>query len=364
MATVTYGAHGVSDLRATRIAASSPAIDNQGEIAGEIRRLLGIHNAQVADMFGDFIEGTTTEQYAQVDNIGEMDFTELTEWGTPESQKTAGGAAFGLPLRMYGRALEWNYTFLENATADDYVKDTQAAMLGDVKNVRVAFLTALFNPTNYTFVDRLFNKASLAVKALANADGMYISPTPDGTTVDASTHTHILANATLTYAFMVAAGDTVAEHFNTGRTVISIPRAAEATVRAMAATEFFPYPNPALVYPGGYTTVLAGARTLDTTQTYDRAIGVIGPSAYEVRVKPWVPANYFTVHQEGVPKALFRRVPAVANQQGLRTRYRGEIDPLVAEVMERKIGFGVVNRVSAAVARYNNGTSAAPTITA
>lgn len=363
MATVTYGSHGVLDLRATRIAASSPAIDIQGEIAGEIRRLLGIHNAQINDMFGDFIAGTTTEQYVQVDNIGEMDFTELDEWGTPEAQKTEGGAAFGLPLRMYGRGLQWNYTFLENATAEDYIKDTQAAMLGDVKNVRVAFLKALFNPTNYTFKDHLFNNASLSVKALANADSMYIPPTPDGVSVDASTHQHILANATLTAAFAIAAGDTVAEHFDAGRTVLSFPRAAEATIRAMTGTnEFVPYPNPAVTYAP--TTVLATGRTLDINQTYDRAIGVIGPSAYEVRIKPWVPANYFTVHQEGAPKPIVRRVPRVGGQQGLRTRYRGEIDPLVAEVMERKIGFGVVNRVSAAVAMYSSGTYAAPSITA
>ena len=362
MATPTWGTRGVSDLRATRIAASTPAIDIQGDIADEIRRLLAIHNAQVADMFGDFLAGTTTEQYVEVDNVGEMTLTELTEWGTPEAQKTEGGDSFAIPFRLFARGLQWNYRFLKSATADEYIKDAQALMLADIKNTRYRFLTTLFRPTNYTFKDRLYNKASLPIKALANADSMYISPLPDGTPVDASTHTHFLANATLTAAFMIACGDTVAEHFNAGQTVISIPRAAEATVRAMTGTnEFVPYPNPAVTYAP--TTILANGRTLDTRQTYDRAIGVIGPSSYEVRVKPWVPAARLTVHQQGGPKPIVKRLSPVGDEQGLHVRFNGEIDPLVAEVMENLFDFGVVNRVAAAVARFDNGTYAAPTLT-
>jgi hypothetical protein len=362
MATPTWGTHGVLDTRAARIAASTPAIDIQGDIAAEIRRLLGIHNAQVNDMFGDFVAGTTTEQYVPVDNIGEMTLTELDEWGTPEAQKTEGGAAFALPFRLFARGLQWNYRFLKVARAEDYIKDTQALMLGDVKNTKYRFLTTLFRPANYTFKDHLYNNASLDVKCLANADSMYISPTPDGVSIDASTHTHYLANATLTAAFMIACGDTVAEHNSTGQTVISIPRAAEATVRAMTGTnEFVPYPNPAVTYSPD--TVLARGRSLDIRQTYDRAIGVIGPSAYEVRVKPWVPANYGTVHQEGAPKVIVKRLSPVADEMGLHVRFNGEIDPLVADVMENLFDFGVVNRVNAAVFRFNNGTYAAPTLT-
>ena len=362
MATPTWGTHGVLDTRAARIAGSTPAIDIQGEIAAEIRRLNAIHNAQVMDMFGEFVAGTTTEQYAQVDAIGEMTLTELDEWGTPEAQKTAGGSAFGLPFRLYSRGLQWNYRFLKTASASDYLGDTAALQGADIRKTKAEFLKALFRPTNYTFKDHLYNNASLDVKALANADSMYIPPTPSGATIDASTHTHYLANATLTAAFMIACGDTVAQHFNTGRTVITIPLAAEGTVRAMTGTnEFVPYPNPAVTYAPD--TVVARGRSLDINQTYDRAIGVIGPSAYEVRVKPWTPDNYGTVHQQGGPKVMVKRISPVGDEQGLHVRFNGEIDPLVADVMETLYGFGIINRVAAACFRFNNASYSMPTIT-
>lgn len=361
MATVTYGTNRIADLLATADAAS--ALDMVGDIAEGVQQLLAAHNRITNDMFGDYVAGTTSEAVLPWGGIGEMDLTEIDEMGTPEAQKVAGGEAIGLPLKKWGRGLQWTYAFLERATAADYIKDTRALMVGDVKNIKYQFLTALFRPTNYNFVDKWANRVTLPVKALVNGDSMAIPVAADGTSFDASTHTHYLGSATLTAAALIGLGDTVAEHHTTGQTIIDIPRASEATVRAMTgANEFVPYPNPSITYAD--STVLARGRTLDIRQTYDREIGVIGPSSYVVRVKPWVPANYAAAFQTGVPKPIYRRIDSkVPASQDLRPAFEGDIHPLVCKVMERMFGFGVVNRTNAAVLKTNNVTYSAPVLT-
>lgn len=355
----TYGTSGVADLLATRFNTSviAPDFDN---IFAEITRLLGIHNEQVNEMIGTIVSTTTTERLVTYSTSAEMDMTELDEYGTPEAQKPAAGATLGLPLRLWGRSIQWNYTWFEEHSPAELGALMDSLMIGDIRNISVALRTAFFRPTNYNFVDHLVDSVTLAVKALINADSATYPTLPDGTAVDGTTHTHYLGSATFTAAILNSTVNTVREHFNTGQTVLLIPGASEAAIRALTgANEFIAAGLPNVVYGSAATLALPDVQT---AQSYNRQIGLWGANGVPVWVKPWIPANYVLAYQQGVPAPVVRRIrtPESAN---LRMRFRGEIHPLGYEVFERKFGFGVQNRLAAAVARTNNATYALPTLT-
>jgi hypothetical protein len=356
----TYGTHGVADLLATQFNTSVIAPDFDA-IFRELNRVLMIHNDYVEEIIGTIVNTTTTERLVTYGGSAELDFTEMDEYGTPEAQKLSAGATLGLPLRLYERAIQWNYTWFEEHSPRELGAVMDGLLLGDIKNISLALRTAFFRPTNYTFADHLVDNVSLAVKALINADSTTIPMSPDGvTTFDGSTHTHYLGVATFTAAGLNSVVDTVREHFNTGQTVLLIPAASEASIRGLTgASEFIPAGIEDVQY-GSSTTVLR--TSLDTTQSYNRFIGRWGPNAVPVWVKPWVPANYALAYQEGVPAPVVRRI-RTPESAALRMRFKGEIHPLGYEVFERKFGFGVQNRMAAAVLRTNNATYAIPSLT-
>jgi len=354
----TYGTNGVADLLATRFNTSVIAPDFDAVFA-EINRVLAIHNQQVEEMIGVMVGTTTTERLVTYSTSSEMDMTELDEYGTPEAQKPAAGATLGLPLRLWGRSIQWNYTWFEEHSPAEMGAIMDSLFIGDIRNISIALRTAFFRPTNYTFVDHLVDQVSLAVKALVNADSATYPSYPDGSAVDGATHTHYLGVATFTAAGLNSLVTTVREHFTTGQTVLLIPAASEAAIRALTgANEFIPAGLPNVMYGSASTLAMP---SVDSSQSYNRFIGIWGANGVPVWVKPWIPANYALAYQEGVPPPVVRRI-RTPESAALRMRYRGEIHPLGYEVFERKFGFGVQNRLAAAALRTNNATYAIPTI--
>lgn len=355
----TYGGNAVADLFATQFNSTTivPVIDDVFE---EIRRLLAIHNGFIDEQIDAMVGMTTTERHVSYGGTFEMDMTELDENGTPDAQKGTTGFTLGLPLRLWGRSLQWNYTWFEEHSPRELGALFDALFLGDIKNVSLALRTAFFRPTNYTFNDHLVDKIDIAVKALINADSSTVPSLPDGTAVDGATHTHFLGSATFTAAIINSTITTVSEHFDTGQTVLWIPSASESAIRALTgANEFVPDTIPGVAYP---STTMTTTQALSTNQQYNRRIGLWGANGTPVFVKPVVPTNYILARQEGVDPPIVRRIRNAASAQ-LRMRFQGEIHPLGYEVFERKFGFGVKNRLAAAVARTNNITYALPALT-
>jgi hypothetical protein len=357
-ATPLFGTHGVDDLLRT----SSLSVIDYGEDRTwqGIMLLLEAHNALFQDKYGLFVDGPTTDRRRRYGGAVAMTFGEVDEYGTADAQKVTAGSNVDFPLKRYERGLQWTYTYLLEKTPADLVGQMQAIMDADVLNMDLQVRTALFNPTNYTFDDRLVDNVALAVKALVNADSAPIPPGPDGTQFDAATHTHYLGTATLAAANIQSLITTVAEHYRVGRTVIYINSAQEAAVRAFTgAGEFLPYMLQKVQY-GSATTIAMG--TVEIDQTYNRAIGIFGTTSAEVWVKPWIPANYMAAIQLGVPKPLTWRIRNARTGQ-LNPVYENEMHPLRCRLMEREFGIGVWERTSAAVLRTNNATYAAPTLT-
>ena len=327
-----------------------------------VARSIAIHNRAVQEMVADFAIITDRPQIAY--GVGDdMEMQELDQMGSPDVQKTAAAGNLGLPLRFYGVAVQWNRHFILNTTVGELLGRLDAAAAADVRNLVRQIRRALMRPTNLLgYVDLLQTKLTLDIRALLNADGQAIPTGPNGETFNAATHTHYLAQASLTEAGLTTALDTVLEHGVSGGMATYINRAQEAAIRGFAG--FTPYVdtriNPAV-------TERTADGGLDVNNPTDRSIGLFNGS--EVSVKPWVPANYQISFDRGAgtDKALGvrTRTGALAGEAyagGFGTLYEDDLHPLRARALGREFGVGVVGRHKASVNFSGGGTYVAPAI--
>jgi hypothetical protein len=325
----------------------------EDKVFEEISALLDAHNVLMEEKMRDLVE-RTTDRLRRYGTREQMEMEEIDEYGTPEAQKVTAGANLGFPLRMYGIAVQWTRKFFQNATVAELTAQFVAAQEADVRNLDRAIKQALFKPTNYTFTDRLIDRVELPVKALINADSTTVPLGPNGEVFDGATHTHYLANATLTEAAVESLLETVVEHYATGQVMLYINRAQEAGIRAMTGS-FTAYLDTRII-PGSGVTRANGA--LDQTQLYNRAIGIFDQA--EVWVKPWVPANYLLAWVKGAPKPLAYR-ERNAGSGNFMIAFEDEVHPLRARAMEREFGIAVNERTSAAILEVGDGTYTEPT---
>lgn len=327
----------------------------------EIERAREIHNAQVRDMMAAFCE-ITTDRQRRYGSADAMHMDEIDEFGTPDAQKIAAGVTVGFPLRLFGTSVQWTRKYFQVATGRELAAQVMGVLDADLKLTQREIKRALFYPTNVSFLDRLVDNVTLAIKRLVNADSASIPLGPNGESFDGSTHTHFLYtdSTSLAAADMAALITAVAEHVNSGMVVVGINTAQEAAVRGL--TGFSAYTDARLVLPGGYTTVTAGA-TLDLMNTGNRAIGVFGQA--EIWVKPWIPSGYLAAWlASGAEKALAMRERSPGSG-ALQIAAEDENHPLRARTWDREFGVAVWNRTAAAVMYIDTGNGdayVAPTI--
>lgn len=353
-----FGTLSIGDLLDVR---NQSVVDfGEDRIYAVFSEYLAAHNRILADQMADFVEDST-ERMRGAGAIATMVVEDMDEFSTPDVQKTEALGNQGWPLRGHQGALQWTLHYMRKAKVFELAAQFQALVTADVRRTQRDIKRAIFTPTNSTFKDYLVDRASLPVKALANADSFPIDPSPNGDTFDSSTHSHYLATATLTAANVTSLIDTVREHYTAGEIRLYIPQGAEATIRGFdGANEFAPFLDARLIAPPGGTDIYARGQ-LARFNTYDRAIGVFG--AAEVWVKPWIPTNYMLAWIRGPEKPIRRRIRDRA-MSSFHLIFDDEQHPLRARGWEREQGFGVLNRTAAAVLYYGvSGTYAAPTIT-
>lgn len=323
-------------------------------LASRVAQALAIHNAAMQEMISDFAIVTARYQFPYGIS-DDMAMQELDQFGSPDVQKTTAGGALGLPLRFYGIAVQWNRHYILNTAVGDLLRRFDSAAAADLRNVILQIRRALFKPTNTLgYPDVLMTRLPLDIRALLNADGMAIPPGPNAEVFNAGTHTHYLANATFTEAYLSSLVDTVVEHGVSGGIAIYIARAQEAAVRAMTAS-FTPYVdtriNPAV-------TDRTAVGMFDVNNPTDRAIGIFNGA--EVSVKPWIPANYQSIFDRGAGTdkalAIRTRSGSFAGEGGFGTLYEADGFPLRARALGREFGVGVVGRHKAAVG-FSGGAS-------
>lgn len=324
-----------------------------------IQPLLDAHNRIMLGMISDLAEPTTDRQrrYGTTDV---MTMTETSEMGRPDAQKVAPGAVAGFPMRSYQGSIQWTRKYFLNASVAEVMGQVTAMTDADRNRVILEIKRALFTPTNYTFEDHLvdhLNQIPLAIKALLNADGLGIPAGPNGEIFDGTTHTHYLATASLVVANLVAALETVLEHYSAGEAVIYINRAQETVVRGLAGFNALIQAN---IVPATTAPAILSPR-FDTIQLYNRQIGDFNGA--EVWVKPWVPSGYIVIWIRNQPKPMVIRSRTATSNQ-LVLAIEDEKYPLRARTYEREFGVGIWNRMAASVLYTGGGTYTAPTLAA
>jgi len=347
---MAYGTLSVSDLLATT--QQSVAEVGEQQVFQAINDALVFHNSLVAEKLGTLVERSTDRQ-RRYGGPAAMSMDFVDEFGRADAQKIGAGITVGFPLRLAEVSIQWTRKYMQNNSPAELTAQFQAAQDADAKILEKSIKQALFTPTNSTFIDRLVDNVSLAVKALLNADGADIPLGPNGdVTFDPATHSHYNTSAALDVAAMNALIDDVVEHHATGAAQVYINIAQEATVRAL--TGFVAYLDPRII-PAQSTTTARG--TLNMLMPHNRAIGVFGSA--EVWVKPWVPATYLFAYVAGAPSPLVMRERPGSG--GLVIAAEDENYPLRARTMEREFGVGVFERTNGACLQITAGAYSAPT---
>lgn len=354
MTTVT-GTYDISTLLAARF--MSAAAFGMSTIRQILDNDIAAHNAIVNLILSEMADMTTDRQRIYgTSTAGDM--TEVDEYGRAPTQLNKPGSTVAFPLRLYQFPIGWTRKWLETKTPADLATAVQSAEKAHLRAIQTEVKKALLLSANYTFIDFLDDKVSLAVKRLLNADSEPIADGPNGETFTASSHTHYLARvSTLAASDLTGLINHVVEHGHGGAVKVAISRTDEATVRAL--TGFTAYIDPRLV-AGAATTNQPGAR-LDIGRVDNRAIGIFG--AAEVWVKSWMPANYFFCWDSAAPgKPLGFRQRNATTLQGLRIAADLDDYPLQAQYMEAEFGLGVWTRTNGAVLYIGDTTWADPTI--
>ncbi len=335
---------------------TQPVAGREAEIAARFSEALDIHNRLFADMVGDLAMLTDQPELA-LGAADEAIIDELDEWGAADASKAANFGQVGFPLRIYGGTIQWTRTYFEMVSAAELAAQLDAFAAADLRRFQNLLKTVLFNNTNTaSYFDRLQSKRTYALRALLNADGQPIPPGPSGTSFDGNTHTHYLANATLTEAAVQGLIDTVVEHGVDGQVVVYINKADEATVRGF--TGFAPYLDARVTVTGASQV---GSRSLDVNNPDNRAIGVFGGA--EVWVKPWVPADYQVALDLGSafkPLGIRTRTGSLTGSGAFRIIADHEHYPLRAQNLGREYGVSVYGRWKAAVLYSDNAAYAPP----
>jgi hypothetical protein len=340
------GTHDISTLLATRT--TSAAKFGLDTIDAVITAELEAHNGDIAEV------STDRQRISGASSPGEM--KTVDEYGRGPTQKPGDNAQVAFPLTLFQYAIGWTRTWEQEKTPADFAIATQNAEIAHRKKVVAQIKRALFGVANYSITDDLVDNIVLAVKRLVNADSAPIPEGPNGEIFTASSHTHYLANATLTAAAAQSAIDTVVEHGHGSQVRVYIAQANEAAFRAL--TGFVAYLDPRLTLG---TQANQPGKRLDITRMNNRAIGLFG--AAEVWVKPWMIANYmfaFDAGASGKPLVVRERVDG---SMGLRKVAEIDAHPLHAQYMEAKFDVGVWTRTNGAILQFNNGTYQVPTIT-
>jgi hypothetical protein len=315
---------------------------------------LAAHNQQFQEAVMELAE-PSTDRRRRYGGPDTMQMQEGDEFSTPDAQKVTSGSVVEFPLRKFQIGQQWTRDYLLNTTPGELAAQITAIMDADVQNLHLQLKKALFFPTNYTFEDRFVDHVDLAVKRLVNADGAIIPVAPDGTSFNGSSHTHYLGTAAFAAADLTAGVNTVNEHFLNGKVQIYIAKAQEGAVSGFTGfTKFLPNTLVAA------TNAISALGTLDVENTNNREIGDFNGST--VWVKPWIPSGYVLfIHKSPAQKALVWRTRR--NGSGtLENVFENDNFPLRNKGFQREFGFGVYNRVAAAVLYTGGASYTAPTL--
>jgi hypothetical protein len=285
--------------------------------------------------------------------------TEVDERGEALPQKQAVGINASAPLKRFTQKLGWTQKFFEMKTPAEVAQQYLALRKGYMLEIQRQIKKSLFSNVTVSWTDNLYNGVSLTIYPLINADSTTLPDSPAGVSFDGSSHDHYIGEATLTHEFVQALVDTVTEHGAT--------KGLKLFIALADVSHYLAFDAGFTSLPDGATqtllTQLVSGKTLDNSDLENRQIG-FWSGGIPVFVKPFMIEHYHLCVATGMPeKILLYRQRPQSNLQGWRIAAPYAEYPLVSEFAEAELGFGVFNRVNAAVYYDANATYAVPTIT-
>lgn len=357
------GTHTVADLAENVFATTTVQEYGMDRMNEALAADLAVHNARVNEVIGEIAEPTTERSTVYGTNAS-ISMVKVDEFGRSATQKISVGSKVEMPIDMFQVSVGWTATYLRRATVQDMAKKQIAVRNAHLTRLEQDVKEALFGSTNYTYVDRLVDSNTLAVKRLVNADSAPIPNGPNGETFTASSHTHYdgidwaSANAAARIAAIQALIQDVVEHGHGSDVRVYINRAQETDVRALTPN-FTALPPPNVIQA---STATVGVGVLDISRADNRLIGYF--DGFPVYTRPWVPALYFFAYSRGsAGKPLRFRQLATPSERGLYLAGTNAAHPLQADFYEAKHGFGAFTRTNGAILYLSSATYADPTFT-
>lgn len=358
----TNGTLSISDLQEARFQSSAEfGLDTINQVLqADLAYFNGVMDEQIS-----LVAEKSADRQRIYGTSAALPMVEVDEFGKARSKKQVVGSSVAFPLRQFKTTLGWTQDYLKTATPAQLAEQYLKARKGYAQQVIRQIKKAIFDDTNYAYIDQHVDNVSLAVKRFANADSAVIPDSPAGVSFAGATHQHYnamtgsaVANADLNYLV-----DHVTEHGNTQGVKIII---AQADVTAISAlTNFIKAGDAGLIQPFP-TTQAAGITTLNTQfdDLENRFLGCYRNSGVQIWVKPWGVAGYaFCFASDAAEKPLVYRQRPQASLQGLRIGSQFDQFPLIAQEMVAEFGFGVWNRVNGAVLDFTHqATWSDPTI--
>lgn len=336
------GLYTIDDLIQTRFV-TAKAFGLQ-TIADVLRLDLAAHNAIVDQMVSELCE-VTGDARRIYGGSNDANMTEVDPLGRAPGQKNVSGAEVAFPLKAFQYNTGWTERWLENATVADVAQRQLDAEKAHLKQIARQIKLAIFDDTNYSFVDLNVDNVSINVKRFCNADSAVIPDGPDGTTFAGASHTHYTAATPMVVANLTDLINLVVEHGHANDVILAINVAQEAAVRGFS----------------GFTALVDARLTINQaanqpvqrydysrTPTNNRPIGLLGGAM--VWVKPWVPASYQFAYDAGDSRKplCYRQRVSGGVRQGLRMAGNFSSHPFGGESMEAEFGVGVWTRTNGA----------------
>lgn len=341
-----YGVLGVADTEAA-------LLDNIGQalVFDAINQVLGYHNADVAAASAVFVKGNTEKYMGRWLAPGSGMMTEV---GTDPLAPGPAVQRYGhwdtaYQLRGYEESLSGSRVGLAYMTLQELDAHLDTITDRNMSRNRQRILTALFEDTALTWTDPIHG--ALTIQRLANGDAVTYPELPGAAAEATDQHYNEVAYGPTEIADALATNpistlrNEIVEHFG-GRTArgedILILHNSDATAAIMALTNYDPLGDKFVDY----------GEDTDLAKMLDGIPGRLHGRCEECWVSEWawIPATYIMgVHLRYPP--LLRRVDTAASglPVGLTMVAQDRDHPLMSSYYANRYGYGVYNRLSAAV---------------
>lgn len=311
-----------------------------------VNALLAKYQEERNDAYNLFVEESTTAQKAKVRSAGVDEGQRLGPDGRPLETRPAGLVEVAFPWERFGWAFGANFETQAAMTVADLNASVVSITGGNAKRHSREMMRALYGNANY---DHPEPDGTLTIRRLANSDGTLYAPNVNSD--NEADDNHYLVSGYLTGAMsatnnpFATLATEIREHFATTEAIVAFINSAQRNDVLTLLPNF----TDADVEGINRSALESSASALTGVNVPGDFLGVDGDSGVYVYVWDRTPATYIPGFAVGQPPPLRQRVPAIPILQGFKLEAEEEHNPLWKRTYRDRFGYGVANRLSAAI---------------